>query len=72
MEEEYASMSKLLQEFTNIPTIDKAWTFESESGIVASCLFALLFIPLLRLFLKHLVFVLVMMCRRCLHCNVFD
>lgn len=31
-EEEYASVSKLLQEFTNIPTIDKAWTFKSETA----------------------------------------
>ncbi|KAL3828737.1 hypothetical protein ACJIZ3_017539 [Penstemon smallii] len=30
-QEEYASVSKLLQEFTSIPTIDKAWTFKSES-----------------------------------------
>ncbi|KAH6821552.1 acylaminoacyl-peptidase-like protein [Perilla frutescens var. hirtella] len=30
-EEEYASVSKLLQEFTNIPTIDKAWTFKSDT-----------------------------------------
>ncbi|KAG8373132.1 hypothetical protein BUALT_Bualt12G0138900 [Buddleja alternifolia] len=29
--EEYASISKLLQEFTDIPTIDKAWTFKSET-----------------------------------------
>lgn len=34
-EEEYASMSKLLQEFTNIPTIDKAWTFKSKTGCQA-------------------------------------
>lgn len=32
-QEEYTSLSKLLQEFTNIPTIDKAWTFKSETGI---------------------------------------
>lgn len=31
-EEEYASLSKLLQEFTNISSIDKAWTFNSGNG----------------------------------------
>ncbi|KAI3469675.1 hypothetical protein Pfo_026338 [Paulownia fortunei] len=30
-QEEYASLSKLLQEFKDIPTIDKAWTFKSET-----------------------------------------
>lgn len=34
-QEEYASLSRLLQEFTNIPTIDKAWTFKSETGMAA-------------------------------------
>ncbi|KAL6519967.1 hypothetical protein OROMI_032861 [Orobanche minor] len=33
LQEDYASASKLLQEFTDIPTIDKAWTFPSESGM---------------------------------------
>ncbi|KZV17829.1 acylamino-acid-releasing enzyme-like [Dorcoceras hygrometricum] len=32
MLEEYTSLSKLLQEFTDIPSIDKAWTFKSDSG----------------------------------------
>lgn len=33
-EDEYDSQSKLLQEFTNISSIDKAWTFKSGgSGI---------------------------------------
>ncbi|KAG8370318.1 hypothetical protein BUALT_Bualt14G0104400 [Buddleja alternifolia] len=31
MDEEYASLSKLLKEFTDIPIIDKAWTFNSET-----------------------------------------
>lgn len=31
-EGEYASQSILLQEFTNLSTIDKAWTFKSDSG----------------------------------------
>jgi hypothetical protein len=31
-EEEYASLSSLLQEFTSIPNIDKAWTFKSNTG----------------------------------------
>lgn len=34
-EEEYAVQSKLLQEFTKIPNIDKAWTFKSDSGMIA-------------------------------------
>lgn len=32
-EEEYASQSKLLQEFINISTIDNAWTFKSGNGM---------------------------------------
>lgn len=31
-EEEYSSQSKLLKEFIDIPTIEKAWTFSSTSG----------------------------------------
>lgn len=31
-EEEYATQSKLLKEFINIPSIDKAWIFNSGSG----------------------------------------
>lgn len=34
-EEEYAEQSKLLQEFTKIPNVDKAWTFKSDSGMIA-------------------------------------
>lgn len=34
-EEEYASQSKLLQEFNNICSIDKAWIFQSEKGMTA-------------------------------------
>lgn len=37
MEEEYASQSVLLKEFTNISTIDKAWTFKSNVGKFAYC-----------------------------------
>lgn len=33
MEEEYASQSKLLQEFTSISNIDKAWIFKSDDGM---------------------------------------
>lgn len=33
-EEEYASQSVLLQEFTNMSTIDRAWTFKSKSGML--------------------------------------
>ncbi|KAL6522701.1 hypothetical protein OROHE_016548 [Orobanche hederae] len=39
LQEEYASASKLLQEFTDIPTIDKAWTFPSESEDVSRAMF---------------------------------
>ncbi|KAK6161417.1 hypothetical protein DH2020_004798 [Rehmannia glutinosa] len=38
-QEEYVSVSKLLQEFTDIPTIDKAWTFKSESKDVSRAMF---------------------------------
>ncbi|XP_022875153.1 acylamino-acid-releasing enzyme isoform X2 [Olea europaea var. sylvestris] len=31
-EEEYESLSKLLKEFSDIPAIDKAWTFASQNG----------------------------------------
>ncbi|KAL0716595.1 hypothetical protein Bca4012_065917 [Brassica carinata] len=34
-EEEYATQSKLLQEFMSVPTIDKAWIFNSGSGTQA-------------------------------------
>lgn len=34
-EEEYASQSQLLQEFTNISAIDKAWVFNPGSGMSA-------------------------------------
>ncbi|KAL4285546.1 hypothetical protein GQ457_16G029420 [Hibiscus cannabinus] len=41
-EEEYASQSELLQEFTNISSIDKAWVFKSESiaGIGSQAMFS--------------------------------
>ena len=46
-EEDYASLSKLLQEFTSIPNIDKAWTFKSNTGKSSYlCDFYLLFSPL--------------------------
>lgn len=34
-EEEYTSQSNLLEEFTNISNIDKAWSFKSGSGMNA-------------------------------------
>ncbi|XP_031255975.1 acylamino-acid-releasing enzyme 1-like [Pistacia vera] len=40
-EEEYASQSKLLQEFVNISTIDKAWTFKSGNGIGTQAIFSI-------------------------------
>ncbi|KAM3708097.1 hypothetical protein ACJW31_02G073000 [Castanea mollissima] len=41
IEEEYASQSKLLQEFTSIPSIDKAWTFKSDDGIGSQAMFSI-------------------------------
>ncbi|XVE65924.1 hypothetical protein DITRI_Ditri08aG0038700 [Diplodiscus trichospermus] len=38
-EEEYASLSKLLQDFTCISSIDKAWIFKSERGIGSQAMF---------------------------------
>ncbi|PON40165.1 Peptidase [Parasponia andersonii] len=38
-EEEYTLQSKLLQEFTSISNIDKAWTFNSGSGINSQAMF---------------------------------
>lgn len=32
-EEEYSSLSTIIQHFAKIPTIDKAWTFKSKSGM---------------------------------------
>ncbi|KAK8684693.1 hypothetical protein V6N13_040709 [Hibiscus sabdariffa] len=40
-EEDYASQSKLLQEFTSISSIDKAWIFKSESGIGSQAMFSI-------------------------------
>lgn len=34
-EEEYTAQSSLLQDFTSIPTIDKAWTFTSDGGMIS-------------------------------------
>uniref|UniRef100_A0A2N9IZB8 acylaminoacyl-peptidase n=1 Tax=Fagus sylvatica TaxID=28930 RepID=A0A2N9IZB8_FAGSY len=41
IEEEYASQSKLLQEFTSIPNIDKAWIFKSDDGIGSQAMFSI-------------------------------
>ncbi|KAJ6689315.1 hypothetical protein OIU85_005692 [Salix viminalis] len=40
-EEDYASLSKLLQEFTSIPNIDKAWTFKSDTGTGSQAMFSI-------------------------------
>ncbi|XP_071940515.1 acylamino-acid-releasing enzyme-like isoform X1 [Coffea arabica] len=40
-EEEYTSQSRLLQEFTEIATIDKAWAFTSSSGYGSKGMFAI-------------------------------
>ncbi|GFP86076.1 hypothetical protein PHJA_000751500 [Phtheirospermum japonicum] len=37
--EDYASVSKLLQEFSDIPTIDNAWTFKTEGEGVSRAMF---------------------------------
>ncbi|KAG6537699.1 hypothetical protein ZIOFF_002794 [Zingiber officinale] len=37
--DEYASQSKLLQEFTNVPTIDKAWIFKSGNANTSRAMF---------------------------------
>jgi len=37
MADEYASQSKLLQEFVKIPTIGKAWIFNSKDGMHVCC-----------------------------------
>ncbi|KDP40266.1 hypothetical protein JCGZ_02264 [Jatropha curcas] len=39
--EEYASQSKLLQEFTSISSIDKAWTFKCTSGMGSKAIFSI-------------------------------
>jgi acylaminoacyl-peptidase len=39
MLDEYASQSKLLQEFFKMPSIGKAWIFNSKNGI--GCYFSL-------------------------------
>lgn len=33
-EEEYASQSMLLQEFSEVPNIEQAWTFKSTTGML--------------------------------------
>lgn len=42
-EEEYSSQSSLLQDFTSIPTIDKAWTFTSDGGMISLLICSLIF-----------------------------
>ncbi|TQD83563.1 hypothetical protein C1H46_030870 [Malus baccata] len=38
-EEEYASQSRLLQEFTSMSSVDKAWVFKSDSGFGSQAMF---------------------------------
>ncbi|CAN6551730.1 unnamed protein product [Malus baccata var. baccata] len=40
-EEEYTSQSRLLQDFTSISSIDKAWTFKSDIGIESQAMFSI-------------------------------
>ncbi|XP_050219092.1 acylamino-acid-releasing enzyme-like [Mercurialis annua] len=40
-EEEYATQSKLLREFTSISSIDKAWTFKSNRGMASQAIFSI-------------------------------
>lgn len=42
VEEEFVSQSKVYKEFTNMSTIDKAWTFKSSSGVHTLCSYGLL------------------------------
>lgn len=42
MVDEYASQSKLLQEFVKIPTIGNAWIFNSKTGMCCYCYLVLL------------------------------
>lgn len=36
--EDYATLSKLLQEFASISSIEKAWIAKSENGLALICL----------------------------------
>ncbi|XP_038972532.1 acylamino-acid-releasing enzyme 1 isoform X3 [Phoenix dactylifera] len=40
IEAEYASQAKLLQEFSNIPSIDKAWIFKSDGANCSRAMFS--------------------------------
>ncbi|KAM2637573.1 hypothetical protein EV1_022050 [Malus domestica] len=40
-EEEYASQSRLLQEFTSMSSVDKAWVFKSDSGFGSQAMFSI-------------------------------
>ncbi|KAL6007305.1 hypothetical protein ACLOJK_032802 [Asimina triloba] len=40
-EDEYASQSKMLQEFTNFSTFDKAWIFKSDKGNSSRAMFSI-------------------------------
>ncbi|XP_072978662.1 acylamino-acid-releasing enzyme 1 [Typha angustifolia] len=41
MLDEYASQAKLLQEFTKIPSVDKAWIFKSDSANTSRAMFSM-------------------------------
>ncbi|GAB4851013.1 hypothetical protein Ancab_030309 [Ancistrocladus abbreviatus] len=41
MEEEYASQSKLLLEFSDVPNIDRAWVFQPEAGKNSKVMFSI-------------------------------
>ncbi|KAG9451856.1 hypothetical protein H6P81_004760 [Aristolochia fimbriata] len=41
MEEEYTFQSKLLQDFTNFPTVNKAWIFKSDDGNSSKAMFSI-------------------------------
>jgi hypothetical protein len=53
IEDEYASQSKLLQEFTSIPNIDKAWIFKSDDGMIAHVYIFFFFFNLCSSFPQH-------------------
>lgn len=58
MVDEYASQSKLLQEFVKIPSIGKAWIFNSKNGMHYCCYLVLLNLKVLTIILlicrKHI------------------
>lgn len=42
--DEYDSQAKLLQEFSKVPSIDKAWIFKSDCGVLTTCFMSFFFV----------------------------